>query len=394
MAATRNILLPSANNLTLDPTKNIVLEPLIVRRFVQGYSRVRNTTHCTQQGQSKVLSLHPKNLVVLGGGLWLLSGNNLVLQRLPVSRTSKGGSFVYNTITRPQLGRSMVFGVIGQANVGSSQVGYENIPGTGPSGISRIYASTNSTRKGQSFVRAIFGPVRVGKSLVYENYRPIVKQGYSLIFDAMGKTAKGRSRTANDAVAGYVVYVGYGQRPDFTQDPDGFDPTRPVEVDVVPPFSGTYELQVVMRQRSKYGLEGGDVVAKTITIDTNGDEVLGPVSAPFILNVLPADDEYFSLFIKYPGYETDPNPGDETKVYVNEGAPPVPGVDTPAAVVGVRPDLGVMVGPYPTGSTTYYFAVTIFRTENSEESEAATAALVLGDDPLTPRAVKGGFEVR
>jgi len=202
----------------------------------------------------------------------------------------------------------------------------------------------------------------------------------------------GRHRVANDNYEGYVVYVGYDQMPDFTADPDAFSATRPVVFAITPPLVGTSDLNVVLRSRSKFGLENQNSVPTIITIDTAGDEVLGPLSSPSFLSVVSIEDEYFKVFIKYPGYDTDLDRGDGFKVYVGEGVLPVPGVDTPVATGTSSLDANVTIGPYPTGGMTYYLAVTVFRTEDSAESTAAETTLVLGADPLTPMFVPGGFD--
>ena len=269
-------------------------------------------------------------------------------------------------------------------------------------------ATYTSERQGQSQVFNTFTPERRGVSCVYASvftseHRGVAKifnsftserQGVSCVYaSAFVSERQGRFRVENDAVEGYVIYVGYDQMPDFTAAPDGFNATRPVAFAITPPGAGTSDLHVVIRARNKFGLESQNSVPTIITIDTNGNEMLGPLSAPSLLSVVSIEDEYFKVFIKYPGYDTDLDRGDVFNVYVGEGVAPVPGVDTPVATGTTSLDANVTIGPYLTGGMTYYFAVTVFRNEDSAESVAAETTLVLGADPSTPVSVPGGFNV-
>ena len=204
---------------------------------------------------------------------------------------------------------------------------------------------------------------------------------------AVAGSLRGRARIANDSAVGFAVYVGYDALPDFTAERDGFAAAKPVEFAIVPPLAGTSDLYVVLREVNKYGVESQNQQTKTITIDTNGDEVLGPVSAPESLVVQTTIDDFFQVLMTYPGILTDANPADTWRLYVGQGAAPTPGVDVPVAT-GSALEYGVaVVGPYPTGGVTYHFAVTVYRTEDATESAALTEELVLGADPDTPVSV-------
>jgi len=208
----------------------------------------------------------------------------------------------------------------------------------------------------------------------------------------MTTNKRGRYRVENAALEGYVVYVGYSGLPDFTQDPDGSGTTRPVAFAITPPGVGTEDLYVAMRSRNRYGVESQNQQIRIITIDNNGDEVLGTLSAPTGVSIEPAEDEAFLVAASYPGYHTDPNPGDEWRVYVKADTPPTPGVDTPAATGSIGGDfMQVVVGAYPDGDKTYYADVTVYRDADSTESAAGTAFVVLPVDPLTPTPVNTGW---
>ena len=206
--------------------------------------------------------------------------------------------------------------------------------------------------------------------------------------------ACGRHLIVNNAVEGYVVYVGYGEMPDFTT-PAGFGTTLPVSFAITPPPpTETVELWVVTRKRNKYGLESQNTHPQRINIDENGNAILGVLSPPMILGIISIEDEYFRIFGTYPGLETDTDPADIWKLYVSIYIMPEPGVDTPVAtgpIIG--PQTSVDVGPYPTDDVPYNFALTVFRTVDGEESVAATGTFVMPVDPGKPPALPGAFVV-
>jgi len=203
---------------------------------------------------------------------------------------------------------------------------------------------------------------------------------------------RGRIRIANNAVEGYVVYVGENQMPDFTQGPDGFSATRPVSVSITPPPSGTTNFWVVMRKRNAYGVESQNQKVLVITVNSDGNEELGALSAPIGLQMTCVENEAFLVYARYPGFYQDTNPGDTWKVYVKKGSAPVPGTDEPVVTGGIASGvMQVLVGAYPDGNATYYGAVTVYRTADGEESEAATTELVLSADPAIPIPVNSGW---
>ena len=239
-----------------------------------------------------------------------------------------------------------------------------------PSGNNLVFPSTNNAVFAASFLRK--------------------ERGAFYVYASFDGIQKGRARIANDAVEGYVVYIGYGDVPDFTLAPDDFSTSRPIDVSVTPPGAGTENIHVVLRKRNKYKLESQNQQSFLLTIDTNGDEVLGDVSAPSDATILPADDENFLVSAIYNGFENDANPANTWYVYLKADSPPVPGVDSPVAT-GVILDtrMSARLGTYPTGDKTYYLAITVHRTVDDVESTAAEASLVLDADPLTPEPVPG-----
>lgn len=206
---------------------------------------------------------------------------------------------------------------------------------------------------------------------------------------AYNRVMQGRARVANDAVAGYVVYVGYGAMPDFNA-PAGFGATLPVATAITPPVSGTITLWVVTRARDVYGLESQNTHPQYITINSSGDEDFGPLTAPVITGIIEIENDSFQLQVNYPGFATDANPGDTWLLYVGAGVPPVPGVDAPAGSGTVTDGTAIAnLGPYPTGGMVYYFAVTVYRALDGLESAAGTGSVTLPADPAEPEATPG-----
>lgn len=212
----------------------------------------------------------------------------------------------------------------------------------------------------------------------------------SSFLTAYSRSIRGRGRVANTAVEGYVVYVGYGQMPDFMAAPAGFATALPVPVTITPPLAGTVTLWVVTRRRNTYGVESQNTQPTFITIDTAGNEAYGPLSAPSISGVIAVEDESFVVQMAYPGFATDTDPADTWRLYVGAGVAPVPGVDVPVNTGTVTAGIAnCKVGPYPTGGITYYFAVTVYRTVDGVTSAAGTFQFVLPADPAEPQATPG-----
>lgn len=222
----------------------------------------------------------------------------------------------------------------------------------------------------------------------------IANQGmYRMRSTVLGK-ARGNIRIANDAVEGYVIYVGVDELPDLTADPDGFSISLPVQAAVDLPSSGTTDFYAIVRKRNKYNLESQNQQAQIITIDDGGVEELGDLTAPTVAQLVTANDDKFLVKALYSGYNNDTNPADKWRIYIKADTPPVVGVDaytTEGNIAGQGGILSGIVGPYPTGNRTYYLAVTVYRSEDDEESVASTNSITLDEDPSTPESVESGY---
>ncbi len=256
----------------------------------------------------------------------------------------------------------------------------------------QMFISIEQKMRGHAYIYQTNEVKQRGYSFIFQN-NEVERKGVYYIFDDFIAQSKGRIRIENNAVEGYVVYIGYGSMPDFTS-PDEFSDMLPIDVSIIPPVSGTENLYITLRKRNRYNLESQNQQVKIITIDTNGDEALGNISAPIGAEMTAIIDEGFLIAASYPGYNTDTNKANTWKIYVKADTPPVPGVDIPVATGSIKgTTLQVSTGPYPDGNKTYYLAVTVYRTEDSEESAASESSLVLPADPLTPVSVKSGLVV-
>lgn len=337
---------------------------------------------------SKNLTFPSTNNAILG------VGKNLILPAVKYTRRMTGRASIYMTVEGSgQVGSFNLFGGFDRVHTGLHRIRwarYSTARG-GRFSVKMYVAFVRQTGQFRIFNQCAAS--RTGQHRIYERYDPIRRTGRFNVFEALTAGHKGRCRVSNNAAEGYAVYVGYDGPPDFSQDPDGFGTSLPVSFSVTTPPSGTTDLYVVLRKVNRYGLESQNQYAQVITIDSNGDEALGPISAPEILDAVTGVDDEFNVYIAYRGIDTDANPADTWRLYVKKDTPPVPGTDTPVATGSASAQGAAIVGPYTEGDATYHIAATVYRTADSLESSAATTSIVLGADPLTPVGLVGGFAV-
>ena len=391
-----NVQTSSGNNVTLISGHNVTLPTETYTPTRQGSSRTLGTFTTTRQGRSSISNVSALKNVALASGhnVTLASGNNVILPVVTYTPIRKGLSRVIAAQTNTRQGSSAVLGAtILTTRQGSSRIGYDNFSGIKHRGVSNIYNSVVSTRRGESNIMRTHTPTRVGRSSIFQAFLPITRRGRSSIYNAVtGIRRRGRSRSEDTTLEGIVIYVGVDAPPDFTAEPDAFGTALPIAFSVPVPLSGTYTLHIVTRNRSRFGLESLNQQVQLITIDTNGDEVLVPMTPPTDAEVVTDVDDYFIVFANYAAYNTDPDPATAWRVYIKEGSAPVPGVDSPVLTSSnIGAVLQARIGPYPTGGTTYYFAVTLYRAADGAETTAATSSLTLDADPSTPASVPGGF---
>lgn len=393
----RNLILTSGNNLILESGNNLVLTPLHVNISSQGYYRVNGTVTTKRRGWYQINTTeHDKNLVVTGGNLVFESGNNAVLATLHPQRTMRGVHQILTKVTQVrQRGQFGILSGVTRTNRGYHRVGWVHLDFIKNRGIFRIYDDFDTTRRGSHRIYAGYNKTERGYHHIYESYLPIIRRGRYRVLNAFSNEHLGRHFIENESVEGYVVYVGYDELPDFENDPDGFAASLPVSFSVSTPDPGeTYDLYIVVRKRNKYNVESQNQQPEIVIIDSNGDKQLSTLSAPDSAALHTASNDYLRVLASYSGFTEDADPADSWNVYLGEGSAPTPGVDTPVWTGSVGQFLAVNIGPYTSGGITYYLAVTVSRSEDGEESVAATDSLTLDDDPATPVPVNSGYEVR
>ncbi|MBU0847504.1 hypothetical protein KKH23_10000, partial [Patescibacteria group bacterium] len=191
-------------------------------------------------------------------------------------------------------------------------------------------------------------------------------------------------RLADTTIEGYELYVGEDEEPDLTAAPNATNATLPFSHGITPPVSGETEFRAVVRYRNAYDLVSPNTYSRSRTVDDNGDEVPQPPTAPtFSIETGPGG------IVKILAYY---NPGDDEtvadtwRIYAEEGADPVPGVDTPTEV-SMEADavIGSPVFALHYDSSQYghnvevRVLVTAYRTSDSAESSNTTAETVTTD---------------
>lgn len=396
----KNLILPSGNNLTLGTDKNLVLQPNTYIRICRGSSSVYNEVTAKARGGYQLASpASQKNLVLPSGNNLVLGNNkNLVLPTRSYTREARGSYQIFTPVSyiKCRGEYKIVQGFI-TASQGYFRIGFETYDVIKDRGSYRIKNSVVQEQKGSyDIYQQMTLSKRRGSYTIFESFPPIKRRGAYRTINGFSRGLQGRHFIENESVEGYVVYIGTDEMPDFTT-VAGFSATLPIDVSITPPVTGSIDLFVVVRKRNRYGLESQNQQPLIITIDSTGDEQLGDLSTPVDVYVIPSlsVNEYLRVMGSYSGFYSDRNPADTWRVYLKADTPPTPGVDAPVASGSISGgNFVVDLGPYPDGDKTYYVAVTVFRSADSEESGAGTNSLTLDADPATPVPVKSGYEVR
>lgn len=191
----------------------------------------------------------------------------------------------------------------------------------------------------------------------------------------------GISRIQNNAVAGYLAYVGVDALPDLAGTPDAFSATLPISIPQALPGSGTDVINVVLRHRDSYGCVSQNQYPYTIVLNTVGtlmNDVLAPEDvAAFVLM-----GGYLRLRARYPRIFVDENPADKLKIWAGVTMPD-PDIDTPVAIVDVTKELTVTeFGTFT--PDTYIVLAGLFRTADSFLSEVVQLEVIIPDAPDEP----------
>lgn len=200
----------------------------------------------------------------------------------------------------------------------------------------------------------------------------------------------GGYRVKND-IAGYNVYIGQDQMPDFSLPPASFSATLPINIATTPPGSGTRTYYIVVRRQNEYGLESQNQYPKTITIDSTGALVLPPLASPTNLAVMPRPGGNIRLRAGYPGYNTDEYRADLWRLWITTTPPDVtsdpPTLQSPAD----GPALLTSFGSFTPGD--YIVTLALYRNADAFTSPAVAATVTIGDGPETPAPVLSGFQI-
>ena len=182
------------------------------------------------------------------------------------------------------------------------------------------------------------------------------------------KAYRQKHRVANDSLERYELYVGEDAMPDFegVGQPVKTSASLPFTWSPTPPGVGTTKLYAVTRLRNKYNMLSLNQHPTIIEIDTAGDEVLGPLSDPEILQVMDSETAGEIIVIaRYPR-DVDRDEADTWNLYVKLGADPVVGVDSPVSTASFGIPAGVdyawrITEDSLTPGATYHIRVTVTR---------------------------------
>ncbi len=195
------------------------------------------------------------------------------------------------------------------------------------------------------------------------------------------KTYRQYYRVKDSSLDVYEMYVGEDTVPDFdASDQPVASGSLPLSYSPPLPGSGdTTQLNVVVRKRNAYDLLSFNQHPTIVEIDSLGEEVLGPISDPEILNVLDEEEGAITVLARYP-QGIDRNEADVWDVYVKLGSDPVVGVDSPVASQvfgkpGVDYRLHQVVESLTPGST-YHVMVVTRRSSESGDGEYGESAVV------------------
>lgn len=210
----------------------------------------------------------------------------------------------------------------------------------------------------------------------------------NVIRSAFSSRQKGRYRAEELSKQGYLIYIGYGALPDLSLPANAFSPALPTSVPITPPEVGTEEIFVVVRSRNSYGLVSQNQKPSSLTVDSAGNEELGPITAPDKVEISCITDDGFLVSANYSGYFSDRNRGDVWEVYLKAGEVPVPGVDEPAAVGDVKgAEMQSAIGPYPETGITYYLVIGVRRTADNASVSSEVTEIAVPAAPEAPRGV-------
>lgn len=298
----------------------------VYMQTIRGSHRTRETFSTTMPGGSKrwnTVELGMPGMTHLVAMPYSITLPGVRRRLETFNATTPGGfalAVIHVTLELP--GASKHFSTYNNEVPGVGRV-YNNIEITAP-GKFRTLTVFNATLPGgakHGLGHAIVFPGRHG--VAQPDHLRVYRQGY---------------RVAEDALARWELYLGYGAMPDFDVAPAATGTTLPIVFTPTYPGAGlTTILHAVVRESNAFGLLTFNQYPALLEIDENGAEVLGPITEPELARVLDgAAVGGLQVWARYP-HEGDRNPADQWELYAEVGADPVVGVDTPVltAAMGI-----------------------------------------------------------
>lgn len=304
-----------------------------------------------------------------GRSLFLPSANAIVLPlgddylALPSEAmidTKSGAHRVYNLKLRRPLGSFKLYNKCGEEQLGEY----------------KVYRALLSAQTGTYVVESISTFSKLGTYNIRQDNALQLESGYWLRKD-LGFKKQGRYRVENADKSGYLIYIGYGSMPDLTGPADAFASVLPASVSVNPPESGETEIFVVIRSRNSFNLVSQNQKPLTFLMDSNGDEVLGPLTTPSEVGIACITEDGFLVNARYEGYFNDRNKANRWEVYLKAEESPIVGLDVPAATGPIKgAEMQTAIGPYESTGLTYYLIVAVRRTADNTVATIATEIFV------------------
>ena len=189
----------------------------------------------------------------------------------------------------------------------------------------------------------------------------------------------GLYRIEDTTVAGYELYVGEDDDPDFTATPDATASALPITYALTPPVAGNLSYNWVCRYRNQYGKLSQNYYQRTVTIDSAGDEVVATLAPP--TDIVLSDAYGGEVFVEgiYNG-SADDNLANFFRIYVTtDGTAPDPTTASPDYSVAMSPyggpvkTLSTRIGPYSYTDTIKVLTTAYKSTTTIAESVNTTA---------------------
>lgn len=366
---------PSGNTIQLPGGDYLALQGDAVSSSQMGAHRTYVSVRVRKVGNLRLYKEYRKGQIgtfnvfyFRGRSLFFPSANAIVLPQgdylaLPsevMTDTKSGAHRVYNLKLRRPLGSFKLYNKCGEEQLGEY----------------KVYRALLSAQTGTYVVESISTFSKLGTYNIRQDNALQLESGYWLRKD-LGIKKQGRYRVENADKVGYLIYIGYGSMPDLTGPADAFASVLPASVSVNPPESGETEIFVVIRSRNSFNLVSQNQKPMNLLLDSNGDEVLGPLTTPSEVGISCIMDDGFLVTARYEGYFNDRNKANRWEVYLKAEESPIVGLDVPAATGVIKgAEMQSTIGPYESTGLTYYLIVAVRRTADNTVATIASEIFV------------------